>query len=223
MKNKVVLLLSTLVIFSPLSLAKAPNIKEDVKAQPKSTMSNLAVAKQLGQIGMAQKDPLLLISAAKLYKMTAIEEKKLERKSQGGEKSEKESVSLNSAEALLEAATDLSGDNKAYIAMIKEVEGLKTRGKMGGSEIHYDTIDAKGMHEYVIDYYGDEIAELLIVGDGDTDLDLRVFDEYGNLVCEDADYSDTMYCAWVPILNGPFVIEVTNHGRVYNEYAIISN
>lgn len=67
---------------------------------------------------------------------------------------------------------------------------------------------------------GGEATTILVSGDGDTDLDLYVYDENGNLVESDTDYTDDCVVRVYPRWTGPFTILVRNRGSVYNEYEI---
>lgn len=66
-------------------------------------------------------------------------------------------------------------------------------------------------------------ARVALKGDGDTDLDLLVFDENGNKVASDEDNTDTCIVEWTPRWTGKFTIKVVNHGTVYNDFAIATN
>jgi hypothetical protein len=63
-------------------------------------------------------------------------------------------------------------------------------------------------------------AAVVISGDGDTDLDLYVYDENGNLIGSDTDGSDDCVVRFNPRWTGVFRIEVRNLGSVYNQYQI---
>ena len=65
-------------------------------------------------------------------------------------------------------------------------------------------------------------ASILIIGDGDTDLDLFVFDRKANSVTEDTDNLDVCLCEWTPTYTGEYIIAVKNWGNVYNEFTIIA-
>ena len=63
----------------------------------------------------------------------------------------------------------------------------------------------------------------MVVGDGDTDLDLYIYDQNGNQIASDTDYTDQCVCRWVPSWTGAFTIRIVNRGAVYNEFAIATN
>jgi hypothetical protein len=68
-----------------------------------------------------------------------------------------------------------------------------------------------------------EVASIFVEGDGDTDLDLYVYDQNGNLVAYDDDLTDTCYVSWVPKWTGPFLIKIVNRGSVYNQFVLLTN
>jgi hypothetical protein len=75
-------------------------------------------------------------------------------------------------------------------------------------------------HTYTAYVMGGVPAAITINGDGDTDLDLYVYNRFGNLVAVDED--DTDYCVvrWVPASSGMVTIRVVNRGSVYNDYIV---
>ena len=67
------------------------------------------------------------------------------------------------------------------------------------------------------------LAEVVVSGDGDTDLDLYVYDSNGNLIAKDDDYTDGCYVRWRPSWTGRFIIKIVNRGPVYNKYVLMTN
>ena len=67
------------------------------------------------------------------------------------------------------------------------------------------------------------VLEVAVVGDGDTDLDLYIYDSNGNLIEKDDDYTDTCYCSWTPKWTGAFTIKIKNRGGVCNYYTLYTN
>ena len=69
-------------------------------------------------------------------------------------------------------------------------------------------------------------GEPLIVGvrrEGKTGMDLKVYDEFGNLVCQDLSQRATLYCRVNPIWSGPFSAVVANHGARIVAVAMVTN
>ncbi len=63
----------------------------------------------------------------------------------------------------------------------------------------------------------------MVEGDGDTDLDLYIYDANGNLIVADEDYTDYCICDFRPYVTSQFTIKIVNRGSVYNRYHLLSN
>ena len=102
----------------------------------------------------------------------------------------------------------------AFIAAVREsVQHLPThRVEPYSTEIHE------------IQCRAGKLAKVSILGDGDTDLDLYIYDMNGNLITSNASFDDYTKdycsCSWTPNWTGTFVIKVKNWGSVYNRYRI---
>jgi len=96
-------------------------------------------------------------------------------------------------------------------------------GAVRGPVYARDAVNPGSADVYRITFRGGEIARVALSGDGDTDLDLYVYDESGNLIAKDDDRSDDCYVSWIPRWTGSFKIRVVNRGRVYNEYVLATN
>ncbi len=61
---------------------------------------------------------------------------------------------------------------------------------------------------------------VLLSGDGDTDLDLYIYNSSGDLVDSDTDNTDDCVCGWSPSSSSYYTIKIVNRGAVYNAYTI---
>ena len=68
--------------------------------------------------------------------------------------------------------------------------------------------------------YAGEWASVIVRSDGYTDLNVYVYDEAGNLITKDDDYSDTCVAQWRVYFTGRFLIKVMNRGTVHDNYSI---
>ena len=109
------------------------------------------------------------------------------------------------------------------IAQIEEDSKGSHRGAVNGPSKHYDSVNGNSTDTYHISFIADYLAEILVSGDGDTDLDLYVYDSNGNLIASDTDYSDDCYVCWVPAWTGKFIVKIVNRGPLYNRYVIMTN
>ncbi|MCA9293195.1 MAG: hypothetical protein KDA20_05220 [Phycisphaerales bacterium] len=72
---------------------------------------------------------------------------------------------------------------------------------------------AYGSVTYTLELYGQESTRITLDGNGNSDLDLFVYDEFGNLVARDIGYTDFASVAVTPRWTGEFTIVVVNNGR----------
>ena len=73
---------------------------------------------------------------------------------------------------------------------------------------------------YVVPFNGNERADVVISGDGSSDLDLYVYDQNGIEVCRSTSYSDDEHCIFYPLWTGSFIIKVVNVGSYGNRFVI---
>lgn len=83
-----------------------------------------------------------------------------------------------------------------------------------------ERVKARSTDRYTHRFYSGETVYIGVRGDGDTDLDLYVYDENGNLIDSDTDSGDDCLCIFTPKWTGRFTIMVKNLGDIYNEYRI---
>lgn len=95
---------------------------------------------------------------------------------------------------------------------------------VGGRRLEIgEVVGAYSSVRYSTNFYGGQAAEVIIWGDGDTDLDLFIYDGNGNLIASDTDSLDFCVCSWTPRWTGEFTVVVMNLGSVYNEFDIATN
>ncbi|MFN3784312.1 MAG: hypothetical protein ACK4R6_10365 [Spirosomataceae bacterium] len=213
-------------------------------AQTAKTLSaqeqTIILARQLADYGYANKDALSLANAAK---MIASNTKKMEMQvsekteDAGGKKesntqtvASKSSVAKTSrttvnTDELIRNAKALADGNATLLSAIGDIERsmVATKGLTSGSVTKYYRIESNSTKTLYGTYQGGEQARLTVSGDGDTDLDLYIYDELDNLI--DSDYDGTDYCitTWTPKWTGKFKIVIKNRGDVYNDCVLISN
>ena len=118
------------------------------------------------------------------------------------------------------------GNDVFVLALADQVESdmkRATRGAVGGPKAMNDRVYGKDTEAYHVKFWANEKAEVCVSGDGDTDLDLYVYDENGNLIGKDDDYSDDCVVRWYPKWTGSFIIKVVNRGAIYNNFTIWTN
>lgn len=94
---------------------------------------------------------------------------------------------------------------------------------VGGPKQATFRLDANSYTTFNARFVGGRAARIALKGDGDTDLDLFIYDQNGRLVAQDNDNSDLCLVEWVPLWTGNFTIKVVNQGGVYNDFVIVTN
>ena len=226
MKSSTKAILASVMLLALHHGVFAADLNDDAKGKTKASsgMSYLSVSARLADIAEANKDPLLMVAAARLEAMASTTDKEQEKVS-GGE------GATSGAEKperlpLYVMAEEFADDDEKLLELIREDRvstSTRTRQLRGGPVAHEDTVFANSTDTYRLVFNSGATAEVAVLGDGDTDLDLRIFDENGNVVCEDLDFTDRTYCNWRPRWRGSFRIEIKNLGAVYNRYTMFAN
>jgi hypothetical protein len=109
------------------------------------------------------------------------------------------------------------------VALALTVGGVALAGRVPTPGFDVARAQARSTVTYHETFRGGEVAVVSIVGDGDTDLDLFVYDEFNNLVAFANGLSDRETVSFTPRWTGRFRIEVRNLGGVWNEFTLRTN
>lgn len=214
---------------------KAPNEapKVGAAANPASPVQRIAFVAQM--VGWARTEQSIegLITAAQILVAIPMSEYQAAKTAQptpgvtaDRDKEEAKALTLDPNALLKEARwyASASPDKKlqAYVDGVVK-KGLGAQVTTGGPKYAITKVNGAFTDVYEITFTGGEIAEIAIGGDGDTDLDLLVYDEFNNYVASDTSSTDNAYVAWTPRWTGKFRVEVRNLGVVHNQYVFVTN
>jgi hypothetical protein len=206
---------------APAVAAKGANHGPAGKMTPgASAVQEVAAAAALARYGDANKDPLALVTAAKMLKEASSKPGRAERVGKAAPASTK--TDLYSADAVLARAKTLAADRPDLQPLIAAIESTAGRGATNGPGRIHTVVDTRDRDTYRVAFDAYEPARVLVSGDGSSDLDLYVYDENDHLICKDDDDSDDMVCAWTPIRTAKFKIVIVNRG-IANEYTMVTN
>lgn len=127
------------------------------------------------------------------------------------------------AASLYAEARQLAAGDRDLLRRIDRAERTQARGLVGGPVTFVRDISANSTLRWQVMARGGEVWRVGAMGDGDTDVDIRVIDENGNVVCQDLGMSSTALCTVNPRWTGPFTVEIINWGRVWTRTVIASN
>ena len=204
---------------------KGTNVSADAPTAADPVAKLYAMARDLVEYGRKNNDPLSLIVAAGIRQQITLTEVDRKPKSEGaGGEAAPDNTPELTVETILDEAKSMSGDDEQIVALAEDVMASATKGRSAGPGYNVVTLPGSTTDNYDgVDFNGGEYAEVYAEGSGATNLDLYVYDENGNLICSDTDYSDIAYCGWTPKWTGPFDIVVINRGDSSNRYALITN
>jgi hypothetical protein len=204
---------------------------EAVKPASSGTVSPdleaLQTASSLAKYGYRTESPSALIAAAEIF--TQVQTQPLgveaEQGTTAADKGAKAEKPEFTPENLIADARKLAAGDEILLAWADDVAaaaGVATRGAMGGPRYQVDKVAANGIVRYQIPLRTD-YSEILVSGDGDTDLDLYLYDPSGNLVAADEDYGDDCRIYGRADRPGTYTVVVRNRGNVYNRFEIATN
>ncbi|MDT8857057.1 hypothetical protein RNZ50_18875 [Paracoccaceae bacterium Fryx2] len=191
----------------------------------RGAVSQLALAQQLYALGLADKDALTVLTAAKLagsVEIASVERKKETKGDAAAEEADTSDAPVDAATMLASART-LAGEDETLIGLIEVAGAEGSRGRIGGASSTLSRLPAGQSDVWEVPFFGNSLAEVAVLGDGDADLDVLVADENGNAICVETGSSDTVYCDFVPSWNGYFHVTVTNTGNRRNSYDLVTN
>ncbi|GAB4038383.1 PPC domain-containing protein [Spirosoma gilvum] len=234
MKKQLIFALLFTALGSPLFAQKEPDTKreeetkESTPVTPKTQkVADYGSAINLARYGYANNCALCLITAADMIYKLGVTPLNAEAKANPAAgtptvtKTEKPNPT-DPARLLADAKQMAKGDAN-LLALANKVRPVLTRGPVGGQRVTRTRVEAGSVDVFRIAFYGQEPAAVVVRGDGDTDLDLYIYDSNGNLIASDDDSSDYCAVSWTPRYTGTFIIRVKNRGNVYNRYAMATN
>jgi hypothetical protein len=206
--------------------AAAPK-PEKLETPVSEGIAAIQVAYSLARYGYSNYSASALIEAAEILAQTQTQPLDAEGEAKGGaggpaETAHPEFTPVN----LLADARNFAAGDTALLEWADKVEssaGGQTRGAVGGPREGISSVVGGDSMIYKLPFRAGEPATVFVSGDGSTDLDLYVYDENGNLIGYDEDYSDDAIVRWNPRWTGSFIIEVKNQGRKLNQFVIVTD
>lgn len=226
--KKIILFLS-IAALTLSGMAQTVEDKPEVNGETSESLAAVKLANQILRYGYENQSTLALLDALQIFSENPTQalnatkqgEAVDETKSEG----KKAAVHFDYETVLADAKTFADGDPN-LLALIDNIDAEAKgaqRGNINGPSRDYYAVNGNSYLDYTASFVANQLAEVLLSGDGDTDLDLYVYDSNGNLIASDTDYSDDCYVRWVPKWTGRYVIRIVNRGPVYNRFVILTN
>ena len=182
------------------------NVSPDIKA--------LQTAYSLAEYGYENNSASALIESAEILAQIPTQKLDAEVTSEGI-KVGTEKAESHTAEKLLEDGKKLAGKDKSLSKWISEVEKLVKssgkRGAMGGPRIGEWCVYGNGGRGCCdVLFRGGELASVFAYSYNNCDLDIYIYDKYGNLIVKDSSYDLDAYVSWYPRYDAIYRVVVKN-------------
>lgn len=226
---KKILFLLSMIAVSFNGMAQTVEEKPEVKGETSESLAAVKLANQVLRYGYENKSTLALLDALQIFSENPTQAFNATKKGDAVDESKtdgkKARVSFDYESVLADAKAFADGDPN-LLALINNIDAEAKgaqRGNINGPSRDYSSVNGNSHLDYSASFVANELAEILVSGDGDTDLDLYVYDSNGNLIAKDIDYSDDCYVRWIPAWTGRYTIRIVNRGPVYNRFVILTN
>jgi hypothetical protein len=192
--------------------------EKDKKDAPASdpaaeAVKHIASALDLAELGRKEKEPELLIAAARTLRMIATTPGKEKVEVKGGKDELKDDDKAPSmtrmSDDLLAEAQRMAPDDKVIADLVQRVKEAKTRESIGGPRTYYHRPGAGTTIVHTATFIGGRVARVTVSGNGVNTLTLHVDREGGGHWTW---ISRNPHLEFVPGGTGVFTISVTNDG-----------
>jgi hypothetical protein len=198
--------------------------KPGTASAPVVAIEDLQLATHLEEFGTRSKSAPALALAALIQAKTGTQPLSTQKQPAKVEAKSASARPHRDAAALIAAARELNDPAaEALIAQASQALTERSRGAAGGPKIARTQVLPRDTDSFNVTFNGGELARVTVRGDGDTDLDLYIYDENGNLIAKDDDTLDVCLVSFTPRWSGSFRIVIRNLGTVYNEYVLRTN
>lgn len=211
------------------SMAQTVEDKPEIKGETSESLAAVKLANELLRYGYENQSTLALLDALQIFSENPTQALNATKQGDAVDETKndgkKAKVSFDYDSVLADAKEFADGDPN-LLALIDNIDAEAKgaqRGNINGPSRDYSSVNGKSHVDYTASFVADQLAEVLVSGDGDTDLDLYVYDSNNNLIASDTDYSDDCYVRWVPAWTGRYTIRIVNRGPVYNRFVILTN
>ena len=177
---KKIILFMSIVVSSLCGMAQTVEEKPEVNGETSESLAAVKLANQILRYGYENKSTLALLDALQIFSENptqalnatkqgeAVDETKTDNK--------KASVHFDYETVLADAKAFADGDPN-LLALIENIDAEAKgahRGNINGPSRDYNAVNGYDYMDYVVSFVANELAEVLVSGDGDTDLDLYI-------------------------------------------------
>ncbi|PPK99980.1 hypothetical protein SAMN05444682_110134 [Parapedobacter indicus] len=209
----------------PLGIAQ----KRAATAKVPPEIQTLKTMAYLTRYGHTHQDGLSFIQAARLLAKQPVEvipNNQIEISLSDTSARLRQHPFMLNADTLLAWGRRLSQNNTAALTLADQVDwelGLRSRGRTEGPKTMAAQVKGGSSFATTWSFKGSEKAIVSVIGDGDNDLDLFVFDKHNNIIAQDDSHTDACEVQFTPSNKADYKIVVKNWGSSYSDFILITN
>ena len=185
------------------------------------SLEDITLAHRLAVYGQRARKPLALAAAAEI--LIANPARPLEAASPDTAVGD---AVLPDPRRLLARARQFAAGDERMLAVIRPLEqaaGSGIRGSVRGARQLYGRVAPAAKREHMVEFKAGEPAVVYVSGEGDSDLDVFIYDAAGRVVTSATGPRDECVVRWIPDRQGMFRVEVRNIGAASNWYWMATN
>jgi hypothetical protein len=220
-------LLPLLAVLALPALADTANLSASPQGEPGSAVQ-LVLAQQTYLAAIASGEVLPLLTAIHLARAITLRPAPGWERTVIGDTQPDAAVGATqppdpAGEAALTIARNLAGDDPDLQDLVWDLDAqLPGLRNLTAVEVRADLAPDQS-DEWRLPLFGEVSAEIGLIGDGDSPLELTVRDEGGATVCARSASVQPALCSLTPARNGFFTASIRNPGAAVNSYRLIGN
>jgi len=183
----------------------------------------ILVAQELYQLGVAERDPVLVIAAARIMARVGSSEVTRESTTDAPATATAPTTRVPDLAMAIDTARQLAQGNTQLLAMVDGLGTQAQRGRVAGPGFVNNWVAPGFQRDFTINFQGREYAQVWLAGDGNSLLNLQVFDENGNHLCTARRAGDRQSCGWTPVWTGSFRVRIVNVGGTPSNFRMSTN
>lgn len=188
----------------------------------------IVLAQRAYQSAMQRGDTVLLLTAIRLARSVTIRPSTSWTMTTAGEETAESEIGRAAAPdpaspQVLAIAQALAGEDYALQDIVYDVDAQRPHGREPTAIMAMSDLGGGQTNVWRIALSGDVAAELAMIGDGDSALDMTVTDDTGSIVCVLPPAVTPDLCRFTPARNGFFSVAIRNHGTTQNSYQLIGS
>lgn len=182
-------------------------------------VAQLMAAQALFDLGLARKDPLATLAAARLAAGIAATDSDRLPDPAG----EAVPPAYPGTDFMFTAARALAQEDDLATDLIARTEAEVTRTTTLTLIRSSRGIAGNAAQVYTLPFFAAALAEVGLLGDGKSNLDLAISTPDGTPICLDTGPSDRALCSFTPIENATVSITITNRSETPAIYSLLTN